>query len=88
MSTADLVNFVYTPSTIENQVVHFEKVQPDYRGVYQAINNAFVVHAGQGFSVINREQDMGEEGLRQAKETYNPVGFLKKSRLVIAPEGD
>ena len=72
----------------ETLVVHFEKVQPDYRGVYQAINNAFVVHAGQGFSVINREQDMGEEGLRQAKETYNPVGFLKKSRLVIAPEGD
>ena len=72
----------------ETLVVHFEKVQPDYRGVYQAINNAFVVHAGQSFSVINREQDMGEEGLRQAKETYNPVGFLKKSRLVIAPEGD
>lgn len=67
----------------ETLVVHFEKVQPDYKGVYQAINNAFVVHAGEGYSIINREQDMGEEGLRQAKETYNPIGFLKKSRLVI-----
>lgn len=75
------------PLDDETLVVHFEKVQPDYRGVYQAINHAFVVHAGQGFSVINREQDMGEEGLRQAKETYNPTGFLKKSRLVIASEG-
>jgi hypothetical protein len=58
-------------------------VQPDYRGVYQAINNAFIRHEGEGFSFVNREQDMDEEGLRQAKETYNPVGFLKKSRLVI-----
>lgn len=72
----------------ETLVVHFEKGQSEYRGAYQAINNAFVVHAGEGFSVINREQDLGEEGLRQAKETYNPIGFLKKSRLVISPEGD
>lgn len=66
-------------------VVHFEKVQPDYKGVYQAINNAFARHADPRFTVINREQDMGELGLRQAKETYNPIGFLKKNRLIIAP---
>ncbi len=74
------------PLDEESLVVHFEKVQPDYRGVYQAINNAFVRHAGEGFSVVNREQDMGEEGLRQAKETYHPTGFLKKSRIIVAPE--
>jgi len=66
------------PLDKETMVVHFEKVQPDYRGVYQAINNAFVRNAAKGFTVINREQDMGEDGLRQAKETYNPIGFLKK----------
>ncbi len=66
-------------------VVHFEKVQPDYKGVYQAINNAFIRHAGEGFATVNREQDLGEEGLRQAKETYNPTGFLEKSRIVIQP---
>lgn len=31
---------------------------------------------------------MGELGLRQAKETYNPVGFLKKSRLVIKADAE
>jgi len=67
-------------------VVHFEKVQAELKGVYQAINHSFVNHSAQGVALINREQDMGELGLRQAKETYNPVGFLKKCRLVI--EGD
>lgn len=64
-------------------VVHFEKVQAELKGVYQAINHSFVNHSAQGVSLINREQDMGELGLRQAKETYNPIGFLKKSRIVI-----
>lgn len=65
-------------------VVHFEKVQAELKGVYQAINHSFVNHSAMDVSLVNREQDMGELGLRQAKETYNPVGFLKKSRLVIA----
>ena len=69
-------------------VVHFEKVQAELKGVYQAINHSFVNHSAQGVSLINREQDMGELGLRQAKETYNPVGFLKKSRLVIKADAE
>ena len=69
-------------------VVHFEKVQAELKGVYQAINHSFVNHSAQGVTLINREQDMGELGLRQAKETYNPVGFLKKCRLVIAGDED
>jgi hypothetical protein len=69
-------------------VVHFEKVQAELKGVYQAINQAFVSHSAQGASLINREQDMGELGLRRAKETYNPVGFVKKCRLVIAADED
>ena len=69
-------------------VVHFEKVQAELKGVYQAINHSFVNHSARGVSLINREQDMGELGLRQAKETYNPVGFLKKSRLVIEADAE
>ena len=69
-------------------VVHFEKVQAELKGVYQAINHSFVNHSAQGAKLINREQDMGELGLRRAKETYNPVGFLKKCRLVIRGDED
>ncbi len=67
----------------ETLVVHFEKGRPEYRGVYQAINYAFANHAAEGFTLINREQDAGEEGLRQAKESYAPCCFIKKNTIRI-----
>jgi len=59
-------------------VIHFEKGNHDFKGIYQAINQMFLEKAGQGFAMVNREQDLGSEGLRKAKLSYNPVGFLKK----------
>lgn len=65
----------------ESLGVHYEKGLSGYKGVYQAINRSFAQRAGQGFSLVNRAQDLNEEGLRQAKMTYNPAGFLKKYRV-------
>jgi len=70
------------PMTEDMVVVHFEKGLADYKGVYQAINKAFLEHSCPDFTWVNREQDMGEDGVRQAKESYNPVRFLKKYRAV------
>lgn len=70
------------PMTEDMVVVHFEKGLADYKGVYQAINRAFLEHSCPDFTWANREQDMGEEGVRQAKESYNPARFLKKYRAV------
>ncbi len=63
-------------------VIHFEKGLADYKGVYQAINQTFLEKSCSRFEWVNREQDMGQEGLRQAKESYNPVKFLKKYRVI------
>jgi hypothetical protein len=59
-------------------VIHFEKACPDYKGSYQAINQMFLAHAPEEYTLVNREQDIGDEGLRKAKLSYNPVGFVKK----------
>jgi hypothetical protein len=59
-------------------VIHFEKGNHAFKGIYQAINQMFLQHAGQGFAMVNREQDLDSEGLRKAKLSYKPVGFLKK----------
>ena len=60
-----------------------EKGRPEYRGVYQAINFCFAKYAAKNFVFINREQDADEEGLRQAKESYMPSGYLNKNTICI-----
>jgi hypothetical protein len=62
----------------QSLVIHFEKGCPDYKGSYQAINQMFLAHAPGGYDRVNREQDLGDEGLRKAKLSYHPLGFVKK----------
>ncbi|MDR0321465.1 MAG: DUF2156 domain-containing protein [Treponema sp.] len=63
-------------------VIHFEKAIEEYRGIYQFVNQAFAESLPRFFTLINREQDLGNEGLRQAKMTYRPCGFVQKYRGV------
>jgi hypothetical protein len=58
--------------------VHFEKAIDEYKGIYQYINMTFAASLPDSYVTINREQDLGDEGLKQAKETYRPCGFVKK----------
>ena len=58
--------------------LHFEKAIDHYKGIYQFMNQAFAAFLPKFFTYINREQDLGDEGLRQAKMTYRPSGFVKK----------
>jgi len=57
--------------------VHFEKAIESYKGIYQYINQEFAKSISKNIVCINREQDLGHEGLRQAKITYRPVDFVK-----------
>ena len=59
-------------------VVHFEKAVDEYKGIYQFMNQEFASSLPGFFTFINREQDLGNEGMRQAKTTYRPCGFVKK----------
>ena len=69
-------------------MIHIEKANPDIRGLYQAINNEFIRHEFSNVEFINREEDMGLPGLRQAKESYNPDHFAEKYDAVYANEAD
>ena len=64
--------------------VHFEKGIESYKGIYQFINQAFAQALPGYFRYINREQDLGDDGLRQAKMTYRPCSFVNKYRVVKA----
>lgn len=69
------------PLQPETILIHFEKGMGSYKGVYQAINHEFLA-AQSGFSWVNREQDLGNEGLRRAKLSYNPTRFIRKYELL------
>jgi hypothetical protein len=60
--------------------IHFEKALSGYKGLWQFINQAFASILPETYETINREQDLGEEGLRSAKMSYHPIGFVKKYR--------
>jgi len=62
-------------------VVHIEKANDACQGIYQAINQMFCASAAPGFDFVNREQDLGVPGLRQAKESYKPCAMVKKFTL-------
>lgn len=58
--------------------VHIEKALAAYEGAYAVVNNQFAKHLPNEIRYINREDDMGLEGLRKAKLSYHPATLLKK----------
>lgn len=82
----DGVPVAYTlaePLSADTLVIHFEKAAGGVKGAYQAINNLFCADVGKNYTYINREQDLGDEGLRQAKLSYNPADFSRKCTAKI-----
>ncbi len=71
------------PLDQDTVVIHFEKGCPAHKGIYQAINQMFLESLEGRFRHVNREQDLGDEGLRKAKMSYHPVVFNQKYRAYL-----
>ena len=81
----EVVAFTIAEKTISDTLlVHIEKAYGDIVGAYPAIANEFlrnsIVEEGEQLSVkyINREDDAGDLGLREAKMQYHPLFLLEK----------
>jgi uncharacterized protein len=59
-------------------IIHIEKANADFRGIYNFINKTFIERYYSDLEFINREEDLGVEGLREAKSSYHPVKLEKK----------
>ncbi len=66
----------------ETAVIHIEKANPTIVGLYAAINQLFCKEELSGFTYINREQDLGLAGVRQAKLAYLPDHMVEKFTLL------
>ncbi len=62
--------------------IHVEKALSAFSGAYAVINREFAATLTD-YAFLNRENDMGIEGLRRAKRSYHPVEVLKKYHCVI-----
>ncbi|EKD82427.1 MAG: hypothetical protein ACD_39C01301G0002 [uncultured bacterium] len=69
------------PISEDTWLVPVEKAARDVKGMYQYVNWALANSLPASAKILNREADLGIEGLRTAKERYNPMGFEKKITL-------
>ncbi len=69
------------PISDDTWLVPVEKAAREVKGMYQYVNWALANHLPASAKILNREADLGIEGLRTAKERYNPMGFEKKITL-------
>ena len=67
----------------DTAVIHFEKAESNYVGLYAAINKLVLEHAFPDATWVNREEDMGMLGLRKAKESYGPVRMIPKYEALL-----
>ena len=62
----------------EMAVIHFEYADNEYEGAFPMMNQQFLINCWQDYKYVNREEDMGIEGMRKAKESYRPVFLVPK----------
>lgn len=66
-------------------VIHIEKADASYTGLYALINQQFAEHAWSNMTYLNREEDMGIPGMRKAKLSYQPIKLIEKYDAVLRP---
>ena len=73
-SSGEVIAFTFgKPVTEDTFVVHVEKAFAEIQGAYPMINQQFVINELEAYTYVNREDDVGDPGLRKAKESYQPA---------------
>ena len=81
---SEVVGFSLGEIIHDTLFTHIEKADRSVKGAYQMLVNQFAARFADGrVQFINREEDMGDEGLRRAKQAYHPITQLKKYSIEV-----
>lgn len=80
-ANGEIVSFAFGEVIKDTLYVHVEKARRDIQGAYQMIVREFARH--NSAELINREEDMGIEGLRTSKLSYHPIKLEKKYKMRV-----
>lgn len=76
--------FTISEDTSENSVLcHVEKANDSIKGAFTFVNSQNIVLNHPNAEIVNREQDLGIEGLRKAKLSWKPIGFVDKFKILL-----
>ena len=64
-------------------LIHLEVANAAYRGAFNVINQQFCLNEWNNLKYVNREEDMGIEGLRKAKLAYAPAYLVDRFNAVL-----
>jgi len=70
----------YAPD-IRCAFIHIEKANINIPGLYNYINQQFLIHSFPNAELVNREDDLGQEGLRKSKHSYQPIRLEEKYHI-------
>lgn len=91
LSEGKIVAFSVGEIKNDTLFVHVEKADRQYRGAYTAMMNAFVKFALEKeatLKFVNREDDMGMEGLRKAKTDLHPAELIEKPNVILSENSE
>ncbi len=82
----EIVGFTIGEISGNTLIVHIEKCNKEYEGVYETLTNRFVRKMMDEYPAlvyVNREDDAGDEGLRKSKLSYHPVYIAPKCEVKV-----
>jgi len=68
--------------TSQMATLQYEKAFARIKGLYQYFDNQCAKRLFNGYAYINKESDMGSEGLAKTKKSYHPIHIVKSFRLI------
>ena len=79
----EVVGFSVGEKINDTAIIHIEKCNTDYRGIYAFINKEFLKLYFSDTIYVNRQEHCGNKGLQKSKDSYHPHHILKKYLIKI-----